>query len=219
MLVPMSLGVELVSLTVDVKPGDLRTQQRFRWAIAGADLVDLALAGEITLSGLHLVRPVASPADGPPAAEAGEMITVGTWIVEHGTTERVDELFGALGQDGAIRQVAVAERFRAALRGGAQASPRDEAFVLLAEAAGLTEVHFRGLAKRRAHKQIALLLDEPPPTAEPDRTVRVIARRTLIAVTRSLADHPRRPGIDTWSNSHNDTQWAIGAGFDTGPTV
>lgn len=214
----MGLGVELVSLTVDVKPGDLRSQQRFRWAIAGADLVDMALSGEIILSGLHLVRPVADPADGSPAADAAEAITVGKWIVENGTAARVTELFDALGRDGAVRQAAVVERFRAALGGGAQVGPRDEAFVLLAEAAGLTDVHFRGLARRRAHKHIALLLDEPPPAAEPDRTVRVIARRTLIAVTRSLANRPRRPGIDTWSNDGNiDLGWAI-AGLDAGPT-
>jgi hypothetical protein len=241
-LIPMSLGAELVLLAVDDEHGDLRFKRCLGWVIAGADLVDMALSGQITLSGLHLVRPVADSASGPTVAEAAEVITVSEWIARCGTTERVNEEIRALEGEGAVhvtggsarvkqtsvsgvhiadpvRQSAIIERFRGAARGGDQVGARDEALVLLADAVGLTQVYLRGPGKRRARKQIALLLDAPLPALEPDRTARVIARRTLIAVTRRLASRSGGPGLDTWSNHQDDLRWAIGAGFDTGPMV
>jgi len=67
----------------------------------------------------------------------------------------------------------------------------DEAFAALADAAGLTHAHLRGLSNRRARARLLTLTAhrvEPPP--EPGRTVLAIAR----AAVRAMAETARRTG-------------------------
>jgi hypothetical protein len=244
----MSLGAELVLLAIDDKQGDIRVKHRLGWVVAAADLIDLVLSGRVVMSGVHLVlRPADTTSDSSVYDAALRLVdspgpvTVDGWIGRQGTLGQLHErvhrmerggvvrisgrLSGAGHTDGSgvhvtdpDRQVVILDRLRGAARGGAQTSPSDQALILLADAAGLTPIHLGGLANRRLRKRIADLLDTPNPAQEPDRTVRAVTRLALRAIAR-LAHQDGHRDLGISLNHQSDLRWAVGAGFDSGPTI
>ena len=216
----MGMGAELVLLAIDNKRGEIRNSRYVAFAVAAAELIELALTECIALSGGRLTvlsRDGAANAGLTAAltkiADSRQPVTVSAWLGRRGELGRVRDCVLELERAGAVEvddlsksvageqamhvriadpklaQAAV-DRLVAVAR-GALTGAADEAFAALADAAGLTPAHLRGLSSRRARARISTLTAhhvEPP--AEPGRTVLAIAR----AAVQTMAGTARRAG-------------------------
>jgi hypothetical protein len=216
----MGMGAELVLLAIDNKRGEIRNSRYVAFAVAAAELIELALTERIALSGGRLtvlrMDGVADPglaAVLTKIADSQRPVTVAAWLGRRGELGRVRdcvlelERAGVVGVDDLSKSVAgeqamqvrVAEpkpaqaaldRFIAVAR-GTQTGAADEAFAALAAAAGLAQAHLRGLSNRRARARISTLTaHRAEPPTEPSRTVLAIAR----AAAQAMAETARRAG-------------------------
>ena len=216
----MAMGADLVLLAIDNKRGEIRNSRYVAFAMAAAELIELALTECIGLIGGQLTVVRMGGAANPglatsltKIADSRQPVTVAAWLGRHGELGRVRDCVLELERVGAVEvddlskgvageqamQVHFAEpmpaqaavdRFVAVAR-GALTSAADEAFAALADAAGLTQAHLHGLSNRRARARISTLTaHRAEPPVEPGRTVLAIAR----AAVQAMAESARRAG-------------------------
>lgn len=216
----MDMGADLVLLAIDDRRGEVRNGRHVALAVAAAELVEAAFIGSVSLSGGHLTvrgtdgvaKPDLVSALGKVAASR-RPVTVAGWLAARAGLGRVRDLVLELELAGAVvvddpsksmvgeqpMEVHIADRSAAraaadrfvAVAHGTRTSAADEAFAALADAAGLTGLHLRGLSNRRARARISTLTAHrvnPPP--EPDRTMLAIVR----AAVSAMAEATRREG-------------------------
>lgn len=173
----MGLGIDLMLLAIDAEPGYLRVGSKLPYALVVAELVDLAVAGRITLRGELIEVLDRSPtgdvlADDSLArlADLGRGLRVEEWLERRGRWH-VEAYLAGLRYEHVLRdssataigsgQIEIADSLRAAepvhrLRAlmAAERAPSavdDVAFMVLADATGWPRAHLR-LPTHRHHR-------------------------------------------------------------------
>jgi hypothetical protein len=184
----MGLGIDLTLLAIDAEPGYLRVGPALPYALVVGELVDLAVAGRITLRGELIEVVDRSPigdvlTDDSLArlADLGHGLTVDEWLERHGRW-RVEAYLAGLREEGVLRdssrwvvasgRIETADTLRAAVpvrrlreliaqeRDGSGAlSVRDLAFVALADSTGWPQAHLRLPAHRELRARLKRLTE------------------------------------------------------------
>lgn len=243
----MSMGADLVLLAVDERRGGIRRGHFVASALAATELIELALAENVGLRGGQLIVLREDGVVDPDLVAALELlaaskrrVTVAGWLGTRGKLGRVrdrvleledagvvevdDPSKSVTGDDSMSVQVvdrgplqAAVDRLSGAARGTLTGAD-DEALAALADAAGLTHAHLRGLSNRRARARIRTLTEKRAQTPpEPDRTVLAIARAAVLAMAEIAARTGRGSGggsmaipIEKQFGMRADIQLALG---------
>lgn len=202
-------------LAIDDRRGGIRNCRYVAFAVAAAELIELALNGCVGLRGGQLtVLEMDGAADAglvtalTMIADSRQPVTVAAWLGRRGVLGRVRDRVVELERSGAIEvddlsksvagerpmhirvadhdaAQAVVDRFTAVAARRLTNAP-DEAFAALADAAGLTRAHLHGLSNRRARAHVSgLTAHRAQPPAEPGRTVLAIARAAVQVITEA----------------------------------
>lgn len=174
----MALGTELTLLALDAGPEHVRTEAALPYALAAAELVELAAAGRIRADGERIEVLDRSPIGDVLAddalirlAERGEDVSLEQWLESRAPT-RVGAYLAGLSYDGEVGESvgpgaeAAAGRLRGLLADAREPLPveqlpvRDLAFAVLANATGWPRTHLRAKERQAERARLKALTAE-----------------------------------------------------------